>query len=113
MKTKLQHSTNVHSERSTPPDAKHLLGEYPLANMSKNEFFKKVRTKRFITNYHPIQYAYVVTIDFEKLVQVKATPPFVGYQDKYPEKSFVSFSSAHSAKNDAWDEIRRLLQGFA
>ena len=26
-KTELQHSTNVHSERSTPPDAKHLLAD--------------------------------------------------------------------------------------
>lgn len=96
-----------------PAFANEMLGEYPLANLSKDAFFKKVRAKRFVLNYHPVEYAYVVTIDFEKLIQVKANPPFIGYEDKYPEKSFVSFSSAHSAKMDAWDEIQKLLQGFA
>lgn len=105
-------TTKDHSGQVAQPDAKPVLGEYPLAHLSKKDFFKKVRAKRFITNYHPVQYAFVVTIDFEKLTQVKATPPFVGYEDKYPEKSFVSFSSAHSAKNDAWDEIQKLLQVF-
>lgn len=86
--------------------------EYPLAELSKIEFLKKIKAKRFITNYHPRQYAFVVTIDLKKLVQVRATPPFVGYEDKYPEKSFVSFSSPLNAKTDAWNFIHGLLNNF-
>lgn len=36
MKTELQYSTNVHSERSNPPDAKHLLPAVPSLVKARN-----------------------------------------------------------------------------
>ena len=49
MKTELQYSTNVHSERSTPPDAKHLLAPVPLSVVFNEDCMSGL--KRFPDGY--------------------------------------------------------------
>ena len=70
-------------------------------------FMKKVRCKRFIINYHPVEYAYVITIDLEKMEIADAIPPL--YETKYPNESFISFGSPHIAKQDAFNRIQEIL----